>query len=160
MACTLICQIMHQKPANAHPTGAHGKMAFRVPDGWDVVPITGGVARSGLPCKKRVLRSLDRWAAKWEVALASALLASTMWLPTHLHVKADCDAWVPSIKRQGWLILDDYVCSHGDGPRRVGIVGYWIASGLSAAPSSAAKHYLFSSRSSTFHEKAPSFLDR
>lgn len=38
----------------------------------------------------------------------------------YLHAKADCDAWVPLIKPRGWLVLDDYVWSHGDGPRRVG----------------------------------------
>lgn len=35
-------------------------------------------------------------------------------------VKADCDAWLPHLKDNGWLILDDYVWAHGDGPKKIG----------------------------------------
>ncbi|HZS82280.1 MAG TPA: class I SAM-dependent methyltransferase [Stellaceae bacterium] len=35
-------------------------------------------------------------------------------------VSADCALWVPHIVPGGWLILDDYVWAHGDGPQRVG----------------------------------------
>jgi hypothetical protein len=35
-------------------------------------------------------------------------------------VKADVDLWVPHLKKDSWLILDDYYWLHGDGPRRVG----------------------------------------
>ncbi|HEY1975420.1 MAG TPA: class I SAM-dependent methyltransferase [Candidatus Baltobacteraceae bacterium] len=35
-------------------------------------------------------------------------------------VKQDCDLWVPAIVPNGWLILDDYVWAHGDGPYRAG----------------------------------------
>ena len=45
----------------------------------------------------------------------------------YLSAKNDCEAWVPLIKPGGWLILDDYVWSHGDGPRRVG--DNWLSSG-------------------------------
>jgi hypothetical protein len=37
-------------------------------------------------------------------------------------VNADCALWVQHIVAGGWLILDDYVWAHGDGPRRVGDV--------------------------------------
>jgi Methyltransferase domain len=43
------------------------------------------------------------------------------------HVRADCDLWLPHMVPGGWLILDDYVWFHGDGPRRIGdelLVGY------------------------------------
>lgn len=35
-------------------------------------------------------------------------------------VATDCRLWLPHLRSGGWLILDDYVWSHGDGPRRVG----------------------------------------
>lgn len=35
-------------------------------------------------------------------------------------VLQDCRLWLPALKQGGWLILDDYVWAHGDGPRRVG----------------------------------------
>lgn len=35
-------------------------------------------------------------------------------------VRADYDAWRPHIASGGWIILDDYVWNHGDGPRRTG----------------------------------------
>jgi hypothetical protein len=35
-------------------------------------------------------------------------------------VAADCALWVPYLLPGGWLILDDYVWAHGDGPQRVG----------------------------------------
>ncbi len=35
-------------------------------------------------------------------------------------VKLDCELWLPLLMMNGWLILDDYVWAHGDGPRRVG----------------------------------------
>ncbi len=35
-------------------------------------------------------------------------------------VADDCRLWVPRIAPGGWLILDDYVWAHGDGPHRVG----------------------------------------
>jgi hypothetical protein len=34
--------------------------------------------------------------------------------------RADCDLWLPQLLPGGWLILDDYVWLHGDGPHRVG----------------------------------------
>lgn len=36
------------------------------------------------------------------------------------HVQQDCDLWLPHLRAGGWLVLDDYVWIHGDGPRRVG----------------------------------------
>lgn len=36
------------------------------------------------------------------------------------EVLIDCEDWIPCIKANGWLILDDYLWSHGDGPKRVG----------------------------------------
>jgi Methyltransferase domain len=36
------------------------------------------------------------------------------------RVKQDCELWLPHLVSGGWLILDDYVWLHGDGPRRVG----------------------------------------
>lgn len=36
------------------------------------------------------------------------------------QVKQDYDLWRPHVLPGGWLILDDYVWSHGDGPKRVG----------------------------------------
>lgn len=35
-------------------------------------------------------------------------------------VKLDCDLWLPLLAPGGWLILDDYLWAHGDGPRLVG----------------------------------------
>jgi hypothetical protein len=36
------------------------------------------------------------------------------------RVYEDCALWLPHLASGGWLILDDYVWLHGDGPRRVG----------------------------------------
>jgi len=36
------------------------------------------------------------------------------------QVKRDCELWLPMMVKGGWLILDDYVWIHGDGPRQVG----------------------------------------
>jgi hypothetical protein len=36
------------------------------------------------------------------------------------HVSEDCAQWLPHLVPRGWLILDDYVSYHCDGPRRVG----------------------------------------
>jgi hypothetical protein len=38
----------------------------------------------------------------------------------YAQVKQDCEAWLPLLERNGWLILDDYIWAHGDGPKRVG----------------------------------------
>ncbi|MBV8153353.1 MAG: class I SAM-dependent methyltransferase [Candidatus Eremiobacteraeota bacterium] len=38
----------------------------------------------------------------------------------YAHVKEDCDLWLPALRPGGWLVLDDYVWAHGDGPYRVG----------------------------------------
>jgi len=38
----------------------------------------------------------------------------------HAAVREDCKLWLPRLKPGAWLILDDYVWDHGDGPRRVG----------------------------------------
>lgn len=38
----------------------------------------------------------------------------------YAQVKQDCDLWLPLMAPDGWLILDDYLWVHGDGPRRVG----------------------------------------
>jgi hypothetical protein len=35
-------------------------------------------------------------------------------------VRRDCELWLPHLVRGGWLILDDYVWAHGDGPHRMG----------------------------------------
>ena len=35
-------------------------------------------------------------------------------------VKLDCELWLGRMVPGAWLILDDYVWAHGDGPRRVG----------------------------------------
>jgi hypothetical protein len=35
-------------------------------------------------------------------------------------VKLDCELWLPLMAPDGWLILDDYLWVHGDGPHRVG----------------------------------------
>jgi hypothetical protein len=35
-------------------------------------------------------------------------------------VRKDCDLWLDRLAPGAWLILDDYVWAHGDGPRRVG----------------------------------------
>lgn len=35
-------------------------------------------------------------------------------------VKDDVELWLPHVRSDGWLILDDYFWLHGDGPRRVG----------------------------------------
>jgi len=35
-------------------------------------------------------------------------------------VALDCELWVPQLRDGGWLILDDYLWAHGDGPYRVG----------------------------------------
>lgn len=38
----------------------------------------------------------------------------------YAQVKLDCDLWLSLMHEDGWLILDDYVWVHGDGPCRVG----------------------------------------
>jgi hypothetical protein len=38
----------------------------------------------------------------------------------HAAVADDCALWLPHLMRGGWLILDDYVWLHGNGPRLVG----------------------------------------
>lgn len=38
----------------------------------------------------------------------------------YAQVKLDCDLWLSMLDGNGWLVLDDYVWSHGDGPHRVG----------------------------------------
>ena len=35
-------------------------------------------------------------------------------------VRADCAAWLSAMQPWGWVVLDDYVWAHGDGPRRMG----------------------------------------
>lgn len=36
------------------------------------------------------------------------------------QVKLDCDLWLSIVDSEAWLILDDYIWAHGDGPKRVG----------------------------------------
>jgi hypothetical protein len=36
------------------------------------------------------------------------------------QVQEDCGLWLPYLVPGGWLILDDYIWFHGDGPRQVG----------------------------------------
>ncbi|HET9097641.1 MAG TPA: class I SAM-dependent methyltransferase [Candidatus Baltobacteraceae bacterium] len=36
------------------------------------------------------------------------------------HVKQDCELWLSRLCPGAWLILDDYLWAHGDGPYRVG----------------------------------------
>jgi hypothetical protein len=38
----------------------------------------------------------------------------------YTQVKQDCELWLPLLTPDGWLILDDYLWAHGDGPNRVG----------------------------------------
>jgi predicted O-methyltransferase YrrM len=38
----------------------------------------------------------------------------------HSAVQEDTRLWLPHLRPGGWLILDDYVWMHGDGPQRVG----------------------------------------
>lgn len=38
----------------------------------------------------------------------------------YAQVKQDCELWLPHLAQDGWLILDDYLWVHGDGPHRVG----------------------------------------
>ncbi|OJZ20326.1 MAG: hypothetical protein BGP21_07730 [Thiobacillus sp. 65-29] len=38
----------------------------------------------------------------------------------YAQVKQDCELWLSLLTQDGWLILDDYLWAHGDGPRRVG----------------------------------------
>lgn len=38
----------------------------------------------------------------------------------YAQVKQDCELWLTLMMPDGWLILDDYLWVHGDGPRRVG----------------------------------------
>lgn len=38
----------------------------------------------------------------------------------YAQVKQDCESWLPLMVPGGWLILDDYLWVHGDGPHRVG----------------------------------------
>lgn len=35
-------------------------------------------------------------------------------------VRLDCELWLPHMQPHGWLVLDDYIWAHGDGPYRVG----------------------------------------
>jgi hypothetical protein len=38
----------------------------------------------------------------------------------YAHARQDCELWLPHLCADGWLVLDDYVWMHGDGPQRVG----------------------------------------
>jgi hypothetical protein len=38
----------------------------------------------------------------------------------YVHVREDCALWLPHLAPEGWLILDDYLWFHGDGPRKMG----------------------------------------
>lgn len=38
----------------------------------------------------------------------------------HACCLQDCELWLPKLVPQAWLILDDYLWAHGDGPYRVG----------------------------------------
>jgi hypothetical protein len=38
----------------------------------------------------------------------------------YAFVREDCALWLPHLAPGGWLILDDYVWLHGDGPQRAG----------------------------------------
>ncbi len=38
----------------------------------------------------------------------------------HAAVHKDCTLWLRRLAPGGWLILDDYIWAHGDGPQRVG----------------------------------------
>lgn len=38
----------------------------------------------------------------------------------YTQVRQDCELWLPLLAEDGWLILDDYLWAHGDGPHRVG----------------------------------------
>lgn len=38
----------------------------------------------------------------------------------YAHARQDCELWLPHLCAGGWLVLDDYVWMHGDGPQRVG----------------------------------------
>lgn len=38
----------------------------------------------------------------------------------YINAKLDCDLWLTMLTPDGWLVLDDYLWAHGDGPRRVG----------------------------------------
>lgn len=38
----------------------------------------------------------------------------------YVNAKLDCDLWLTMLAPDGWLILDDYLWAHGNGPRRVG----------------------------------------
>ena len=38
----------------------------------------------------------------------------------YAQVSEDCRLWLPHLGKGSWLILDDYIWSHGDGPYRVG----------------------------------------
>ncbi|MER2624750.1 MAG: class I SAM-dependent methyltransferase [Accumulibacter sp.] len=38
----------------------------------------------------------------------------------YISVQQDCGLWLALLAPHGWLILDDYLWAHGDGPRRVG----------------------------------------
>jgi hypothetical protein len=38
----------------------------------------------------------------------------------YAKVKLDCELWLPLLTQGAWLILDDYLWIHGDGPHRVG----------------------------------------
>jgi predicted O-methyltransferase YrrM len=38
----------------------------------------------------------------------------------YAQVKQDCELWLPLLAQDGWLILDDYIWIHGDGPHCIG----------------------------------------
>lgn len=38
----------------------------------------------------------------------------------YLGVKHDCESWCSRMLPNSWLILDDYIWAHGDGPKRAG----------------------------------------
>lgn len=38
----------------------------------------------------------------------------------YAKINQDCILWLPLLAQDGWLILDDYLWVHGDGPHRVG----------------------------------------
>lgn len=92
-----------------------------------LLPLVGGIGFGYLP-----LPSADaygRWAAERRVASAEFGAVDYDGDIAVLHIDGnhdlaavgqDCALWLPHVLPGGWLILDDYVWLHGDGPRLVG----------------------------------------
>jgi hypothetical protein len=92
-----------------------------------LLPLVGGIGFGYLPLPSADAH--ERWAAERRVISAEFGTVDYKGDIAVLHIDGnhdlaavgqDCALWLPHVLPGGWLILDDYVWLHGDGPRLVG----------------------------------------